>query len=86
MKEHQAERPRFTLEQAREIHEAPSPMISQIAKTDSGMEYPNPEEHYWRSTEFSCAMRKLDDLGIPRKDEEGETYSIVGRINLLAKR
>jgi len=44
------------------------------------------EEQRYNSTEFWCAMQKLDDLKIPRIEEEtGKTFSIVGRIVWLAK-
>lgn len=38
------------------------------------------------ATEFNCAMARLDELGVPRQDEQGRPYSIVGRVNLLWKR
>lgn len=44
------------------------------------------EEERYNSTEFWCAMQKLDDLKVPRIEEEtGKTFSIVGRIMWLAK-
>ena len=44
------------------------------------------EKTKYDSTEFWCAMEKLDDLNVPRIDESnGETYSIVGRIMRLYK-
>ena len=44
------------------------------------------EEQSYNSTEFWCAMQKLDDLKVPRIEEEtGKTFSIVGRIMWLAK-
>ena len=40
----------------------------------------------YQSTEFWCAMEKLDDLKVPRVDESnGETYSVVGRIMWLSR-
>lgn len=45
------------------------------------------EEQRYNSTEFWCAMKKLDDLKVPRIDmDNGQTYSIVGRIMLLSKK
>lgn len=44
-------------------------------------------EGSFNSIEYRCAMKKLDDLDVPRADpKNGEQYSIVGRINWLAKR
>jgi len=42
------------------------------------------DEEY-NSTEFWCAMKKLDDLEVPRIDidHDNEAYSIVGRIMWL---
>jgi len=37
----------------------------------------------WQSEEFECAMKVLDDLGIPTQDSEGEKFSLVGRIMAL---
>jgi hypothetical protein len=38
------------------------------------------------STEFWCAMEKLDDIGVSRIDpSNGKTYSIVGRIAWLTR-
>ena len=34
--------------------------------------------------EYGCAMMVLDDMKIPRADESGKVYSLVGRINHLA--
>ena len=40
----------------------------------------------YQSTEFWCAMQKLDDLGVPREDSgNGEKYSIVGRIAWMTR-
>jgi hypothetical protein len=39
----------------------------------------------YQSEEFWCAMKVLDDLGIPRVDERGQTYSIVGRIMFMTR-
>lgn len=50
------------------------------------VEYFEVEEAYWRKTEYNCAMMRLDDLGVPREDEGGNEYSIVGRINILWER
>lgn len=50
------------------------------------VEYFEVEEAYWRKTEYDCAMMRLDELGVPREDEGGNGYSIVGRINILWKR
>jgi hypothetical protein len=33
--------------------------------------------------ELECANMYLDDLNIPKKDESGNEYSIVGRIKYL---
>ena len=41
------------------------------------------EEERFESIEFSCAMKKLDDLMIPRIDELNKEFSIVGRIMWL---
>lgn len=42
------------------------------------------QEMEYQSTEFWCAMKKLDDLGIPRIDKSlNKTYSIVGRIQWM---
>ena len=49
-------------------------------------EYFDVEEAYWRKTEYDCAMMRLDDLGVPRENDSGDRYSIVGRINVLWKR
>ena len=47
--------------------------------------FSNREEQRYNSTEFWCAMKKLDDLKVPRVDESnGQTYSIVGRIMWLS--
>ncbi len=69
-----------------------------LAKNEKGMcliLYPDPnrvgyqsfsnmEWDKFDSTEFRCAMRYLDDLGVPRADDDGQEYSIVGRIKYLA--
>lgn len=34
----------------------------------------------WDAGEFHCAMEFLDKINVPRQDEKGRTYSIVGRI------
>jgi hypothetical protein len=43
------------------------------------------EEVGWKveylAEEYECAMMHLDDLGIPRKDEKDNIFSIVGRID-----
>ncbi len=57
-----------------------------IGSEGQKVEYFDVEEAYWRKGEYDCAMMKLDELGVPREDEGGNGYSIVGRINLLAKR
>jgi len=41
------------------------------------------QEH--QSTEFWCAMKVLDDLEVPREDESGKSYSIVGRIAWMTR-
>ena len=33
--------------------------------------------------DLECVHLYLDDKGVPRQDDEGETYSIVGRIKQL---
>jgi len=39
-----------------------------------------------QSTEFWCAMEILDDIDVPRVDpDNGQTYSIVGRIAWLTR-
>lgn len=44
------------------------------------------EEQRYNSTEFWCAMKKLDDLKVPRIDiDNDQTYSIVGRIMWLSR-
>ena len=44
------------------------------------------EEEKYNSTEFCCAIQKLDDLNVQRIEEEtGKTFSIVGRIMYLVK-
>lgn len=50
------------------------------------VEYFEVEEAYWRKAEYDIAMMRLDELGVPREDEGGDRYSIVGRINILWKR
>jgi hypothetical protein len=35
--------------------------------------------------EYECAMMVLDDMMIPREDEGGNVYSLVGRIGLAVK-
>lgn len=40
-------------------------------------------EDEFNATEFWLAMQYLDDIGIPREDDDGQTYSIVGRIKYL---
>lgn len=57
-----------------------------IGPDGSRSEYFNIEEAYRCKTEYDCAMIKLDDLGVPREDEGGNAYSIVGRIGILWKR
>jgi len=41
------------------------------------------EKDKFQSEEFWCAMKILDDMKIPREDNEGKTYSLVGRIKQL---
>lgn len=44
------------------------------------------EEKRYDSGEFWCAMKHLDDLGVPRYDAlDGRKYSIVGRIDWLMR-
>ena len=41
-------------------------------------------QHYDQSEEWGCAMKFLDDKGVPRFEKETEAeYSLVGRIKLL---
>jgi hypothetical protein len=41
------------------------------------------QQHYHQSEEWECAMRFLDDKGMPRHEKETEAeYSLVGRITL----
>lgn len=49
--------------------------------------YFNIEQHYHESEEYESAMMYLDNQGIPRNDIiSGETYSLVGRIELYANK
>jgi len=40
-------------------------------------------EDEYNGQEYGFAMKYLDELGIPREDEEGQAYSIIGRIKYL---
>lgn len=42
-------------------------------------------EQEYQSTEFWCAMEFLDDLEVPRGNEKGENYSIVGRLAWMSR-
>lgn len=50
-------------------------------KTEISNSYTAPFLEYW-AEEYECAMKHLDDLNIPREDEYGNKYSIVGRIDI----
>lgn len=38
------------------------------------------------SEEYHCAMKVLDDLKVPRNNDEGEEFSIVGRIQWISEK
>ena len=39
------------------------------------------QREHW-AEEYECAMMHLNDLGVPKDDGKGNTYSLVGRIDL----
>lgn len=62
-------------------------VISLYPKNSYGLQSfaANAEKEY-NSTEFWCAMEFLDDLEVPRVDSEnGQNYSIVGRIAWMSR-
>ena len=44
---------------------------------------PDQEMRHW-AEEYECAMKCLDDAGVPKADGEGTSYSLWGRINCYA--
>lgn len=43
------------------------------------------QEISWKAEDYDCVHMYLDDLGAPLVDENGETFSIVGRIMSILK-
>ena len=52
---------------------------TEVAVTEDGTRYFNPEKMYQFAEEYECAMMALDKAGVPREDERGERYSLYGR-------
>ncbi len=56
------------------------------AVTADGAEYPEPEKMRWMAEEYMSAMMAMDRDGVPRKDAEGQSYSIYGRACLIGNK
>lgn len=46
----------------------------------TGTRYYNVTETYYQAEERECAMQALDSAGVPRADDNGEVFSLWGRI------
>ena len=55
------------------------------AVTADGAVYYSPAVRYREAEEYECAQMYLDTLGVPRLDDTGNAYSLVGRITELAR-
>jgi dihydropteroate synthase len=54
-------------------------MKNEVAITESGAKYFNPEEMRYHAEEYEACMMAMDEAGVPRSDESGVTFSLFGR-------
>jgi hypothetical protein len=52
---------------------------TEVATTEHGTRYFEPEKMYQWAEEYECAMMALDKAGVPREDANGKRYSLYGR-------